>query len=178
MTALRRLASDEFDVETFGELRSMVESAWPPGQFTPEDWEHALGGAHFVVEDRGEIVAHASVVARRLESADLTLATGYVEAVATRPGRQGEGHGSSVMRAASEHVREAYELGALSTGRPTFYERLGWVPWRGPTSVRARGVVTRTPEEDGAVLVLLTPASPALDLDRDLICDWRRGDVW
>ena len=36
----------------------------------------------------------------------------------------------------------------------------------------------RTPEEDGFVLVRLTPTSPDLDLSAPISCEWRPGDVW
>jgi aminoglycoside 2'-N-acetyltransferase I len=36
----------------------------------------------------------------------------------------------------------------------------------------------RTPDEDGGVLVRLTPSSPDLDPAAPLSCDWRPGDVW
>ena len=36
----------------------------------------------------------------------------------------------------------------------TFYERLGWVRWRGPTYVQMPdGVVKRTAEDDGGLMV-------------------------
>ena len=36
----------------------------------------------------------------------------------------------------------------------------------------------RTPDDDGDVMILHTPRSPRLDLDGDIVCDWRPGDVW
>jgi aminoglycoside 2'-N-acetyltransferase I len=36
----------------------------------------------------------------------------------------------------------------------------------------------RTPNEDGYVMVLPTPASPPLDLTAAISCEWRPGDVW
>src|SRR5664280_2533818 len=50
---------------------------------TEDDWQHALGGSHFLLELDGEIVAHASVVERELDVDGRPLRTGYVEAVAT-----------------------------------------------------------------------------------------------
>jgi aminoglycoside 2'-N-acetyltransferase I len=69
-------------------------------------------------------------------------------------------------------------MGALGTGAHHFYERLGWRTWRGPTSVRTVTGERRTPDEDGFVMILTTPTSPALDLDLPLSCEWRPGDVW
>jgi aminoglycoside 2'-N-acetyltransferase I len=106
------------------------------------------------------------------------LRTGYVEAVATRPSRQREGLGSRVIREVGELIDRSYRLGALATGAGGFYERLGWVAWEGPTSVRTAAGLVRTSEEDGNVFVRLTPTSPELDLSAPISCDWRPGDVW
>jgi aminoglycoside 2'-N-acetyltransferase I len=76
------------------------------------------------------------------------------------------------------HIREQFELGALGTGRPAFYERLGWLTWKGPSSVRTAAGNRRTPDDDGYILVLPTPTSPRLDLTAPISCDWRPGDVW
>jgi aminoglycoside 2'-N-acetyltransferase I len=82
------------------------------------------------------------------------------------------------MREVNEYIDETFQLGALGTGRVAFYERLGWVVWKGPTFVRTGSGLVRTAEEDGQVLVRLTPASPQLDLAAPISCDWRPGDVW
>jgi aminoglycoside 2'-N-acetyltransferase I len=53
-------------------------------------------------------------------------------------------------------VRGAHDLGALSAtddGVALYTVRL-WVRWRGPTSVLTPTGSVRTPEDDGAVLVL------------------------
>ena len=105
-------------------------------RFADDDWAHALGGVHVVLDLDGEIVAHAAVVERELRVADRPLRTGYVEAVATTPDRQGQGLGSLVMGEVNAIIRDGFELGALGTGSQGFYERLGWLTWQGPTFVR------------------------------------------
>ena len=129
-------------------------------RFTDDDWAHALGGVHVVLDVDGEIATHAAVVERELHVDGRPLRTGYVEAVATAPARQGEGFGSLVMTEVNVIVRDGFELGALGTGRHHFYERLGWVTWRGPAFVRMPDGPRRTPDEDGYILVLETPTSP------------------
>lgn len=123
-------------------------------------------------------MAHASVVERELQVAGRPLRTGYVEAVATAPGSQGRGYGSRLMTEVTAYVRERFELGALGTGRQSFYERVGWLTWGGPSSVRTATGTQRTPEDDGSIMVLLTPSSPKLDLSAPISCEWRPGDVW
>jgi aminoglycoside 2'-N-acetyltransferase I len=123
-------------------------------------------------------VAHAAVVDRDLEIDGRPVRTGYVEAVATSPDQQGRGYGSRLMEAVSAFISERYELGALGTGRRSFHERLGWRTWRGPSAVRASSGLRRTPEDDGCIMILETPAWPNLDLTAPISCEWRPGDVW
>ena len=119
------------------------------------------------------------MVPRTLDAGGITLRTGYVEAVATWPQLERRGYGSQVMREIDEIIRDGYELGALGTGAFRFYERLGWEHWRGPTSVRTASGTVRTPAEDGYIMVLRTPATPAdVDLAASISCDWRSGDAW
>jgi aminoglycoside 2'-N-acetyltransferase I len=146
--------------------------------FPDEDWDHCLGGIHVVVRDGRDFISHAAVVERGLVAGDRPVRTGYVDGVATRPREQGQGHGSRVMQAVAGIVRAGYELGALGTGRQGFYAQLGWELWQGPTSVITPGGPERTPGEDGAIMVLRTPATATLDLFATLMCDWRAGDVW
>ena len=63
------------------------------------------------------------------------LRTAYVEAVATAPSFQRRGYASAVMRRIAAEIA-GYELGALSKGSHSFYERLGWERWRGPLAIR------------------------------------------
>jgi aminoglycoside 2'-N-acetyltransferase I len=78
----------------------------------------------------------------------------------------------------TSYIWDRFELGALGTGRHRFYERLGWLIWTGPSSVRTPDGPRRTPEDDGSILVLPTPSTPALDVTTPISCDWRPGDVW
>ena len=177
---VRRVATDELSRAELAAIRELVWAAFAgdPESFTEEDWEHALGGVHFVLEDDGVVVAHASVVERELHPGEHRLKTGYVEAVATRPDLQGKGHGAAVMREVGEYIDETFPLGALDTGIQAFYERLGWVTWQGPTFARTKSGLIRTEEDDGNVMVRLTPTTPELDLLAPISCEWRAGDVW
>ena len=178
---LRALPTSELTHDELAAIRALMDRAFGTGDeaFADEDWAHALGGRHFVLDDGGALLSHASAVERVLEVGGRLLSTGYVEAVATEPGREGQGHGSRVMAAVTDHIRSTFELGALGTGRHAFYERLGWETWRGPAFVRERdGSEIRTPDEEGYILVLRTPTSPPFELDEPISCDWRPGDVW
>src|SRR5262245_58913269 len=148
------------------------------GGFTDADWQHSIGGTHFVLEHDGRIVGHASVVERALEIAGRPIRTGYVEAVAIDPAEQRRGLGSRLMRDVNELIQAEYEIGALGTGTQAFYETLGWQIWQGPTSVRTDAGERPTPDEDGFILVLRTRRSPPFDRTEPLSCEWRPGDVW
>ena len=179
---LRRLATSELTPDEVRAIRALMEIAFgledEEERFSDDDWQHALGGVHFVLELDGEIVAHAAVVERRLFVGGLPLRTGYVEAVATSPDRQGVGLGSIVMTDVTEYVWEGFELGGLGTGRQSFYGRLGWRIWAGPSAVRTPDGERPTPDDDGYIMVLETPTSPPLDLDAQISCEERPGDVW
>lgn len=178
---VRRLPTAALSPAELRAIRKLMDAAFATdehGGFTDDDWQHALGGEHLFVTEGPEVVGHASVVSRELHVAGRPVATGYVEAVATAPARQRQGIGSAVMREVNDLIRRRYELGALGTGSHGFYERLGWQTWRGSSSVRTPDGERRTPEDDGYIMVLLTPASPPLDLDAPISCEWRPGDVW
>ena len=163
------------------ELRALFDDAWggEDEAFDETDWQHALGGIHFLMEVDGTVRSHVSVVERVLEVGGRAMRTGYVEAVATWSADRGNGYASRLMSEADALIEARYELGALGTGLFEFYRRLGWERWRGPTGVRTASGVGLTPDEDGFIMVLRTSATPPdLDLDALLTCDWRPGDVW
>jgi len=182
MVGPRRVRTDRLSAAEVTAIRALLWAAFASDdeeeRFTEDDWRHALGGMHFVVDDAGALVAHAAVVERELHVGGRPLRTGYVEAVAIDPGRQGGGLGSLVMRDVGAWIAERFELGALGTGSHGFYERLGWRRWRGPSWVRTPDGPVRTPGEDGYIMVLATPSSPELDLTAPISCEWRPGDVW
>ncbi|MEX1169529.1 MAG: GNAT family N-acetyltransferase [Chloroflexota bacterium] len=178
---VRRLATIELTPADVSAIRALLEDAFGPDEderFTDDDWDHAVGGVHFMLDVDGETVAHASVVERSLQIAGRPVRTGYVEAVAVAPDHQRAGYGSMLMTGVTSWIAARFELGALGTGRHPFYERLGWQTWHGPSSVRAPEGTRRTPDEDGYILVLSTPTSPPFDLTDPISCDWRTGDVW
>ncbi len=161
-------------------VRELLWTAFGEGEdaMTEEDWQHAMGGVHFLAELDGVIVAYASVAERTLEIDGRPVRAGYVEAVATVVGRQGLGLGSRLMREVNSYIRDGFQLGALGTARHGFYARLGWLTWKGETWVRAGEGPRRTADEDGYIMVLPTSTPPELDLTAPLSCDARAGDAW
>jgi aminoglycoside 2'-N-acetyltransferase I len=179
---LRLVASDELTAADDVRLHSLMLDAFKDdelGGFTEEDWQHALGGTHFLLESDGVIVCHASVVTRDLHVGGVPLKTAYVEAVATEPSRQRHGLGSRVMRAVGDFIDAGdWQLAALGTGSQAFYERLGWRIWPGRSFVRTDDGHVATPDEAGYIMVRLTAHSPAIDWSSPISCEWRPGDVW
>jgi aminoglycoside 2'-N-acetyltransferase I len=176
MVDMRVVPTRDLSPEELRAVRGLLDEAFE-GRFTDADWEHTIGGLHVLVVDDG-IASHAAVVDRELAAANRAIRTGYVEGVATAFGHRGRGHATAVMRQVNEIIREKYELGALSTGIPALYIRLGWEKWRGPTFANTPTGRRRTADEDGGVIVLRTDLTRDLDLTTALMCDWRPGDVW
>ena len=162
-------------------LRALMDAAFaggPDGDLTDDDWNHSLGGSHVILELHGELASHAAVVEREVRFGGRPLRAGYVEAVATTPALQGTGLGTIVMTAVGELIRQGFEIGMLGTGSHPFYERLGWRIWQGPSAVREPDGLRPTPDEDGYLMVLETPTTPALDPAAPIDCDPRSGDSW
>ena len=176
MVDLRCDATGELGPADLRALRGLLNAAYG-GRFDEHDWRHALGGYHVRGFAEDQLVAHASVVPRRLWCGDTEVHAGYVEAVAVHPDAQRNGYGAAVTLAAVDVIRDHYELGALCAGEDAarLYERLGWQVWQGPSFVATPDGPRATPEEDGAILVL-----PLRDIDitQPITCEWRSGDVW
>jgi hypothetical protein len=82
------------------------------------------------------------------------------------------------MTEVNEIVRSQFAFGVLSTSRQTFYARLGWEPWQGPSYVQDGPRLIRTLDEDSGLMVLRF--GPTADLDRtaSITCETRPGDDW
>ena len=107
------------------------------------------GGRHVLGYRGSELVSHAVVTTRWAQPAGRpALRTAYVDAVATQPAYQRQGHGSAVMRRLAGAIDD-YEVGCLQTDRPTFYEHLGWEVWRGPLAGRGEEGLVPTPDQQG-----------------------------
>jgi len=111
---LRTAHTADLDPAAREAARALLDEAFH-GDMTEADWEHALGGVHALVWDGPALIGHGSVIQRRLLHQGRALRAGYVEAVAVRPDRQGEGHGAALMSALERVLRGAYDLGALGS---------------------------------------------------------------
>src|SRR4029450_576885 len=79
---IRLVSSEALRPAAGGVLRELFDEAWSDDAegFTDQDWSHAIGGVHVIAEADGRVVAHASVVQRKLHTAGHRLGAGYVEA--------------------------------------------------------------------------------------------------
>jgi len=134
------------------------------------------GATHILGRYRGLLVAHALWITRRLQCADLpTLRTAYVEAVATDEKYRKRGFASVIMERLAKEISQ-FDLGALCTGSPDFYARLGWQLWQGSLFIRTKERLIPTPNEQ--VMVLFLPNTPVLNLEAPLSAEWREGELW
>ena len=177
MPAVRSFSSAEAPSGALDDIRALLEGSFE-GDFSRDDWAHAVGGVHVVVLEAGTLVAHAAVIARTLHVAERPLHAGYVEGVATHPDFRGRGFGSLAMEELGTLVRNRFQIGALSTDRHAFYERLGWERWRGASYVREGNGLVRTADEDEGLMVMRFGPSATVDLASSIACEPRPGDDW
>jgi aminoglycoside 2'-N-acetyltransferase I len=174
---VRGFADEETPSHLLEAVRLFVVEAFDR-RFSAEDWEHTAGGWRVIAFSGEDPVAHAAVVPRTLRVGERAFEAGYVEGVATRAGQHGRGLGTAVMAEISDLVRRNFELGGLSTSRRSFYQRVGWDPWRGPSFVEHEGDLIRTPDEDDGIMVLRFGPSADVELDAPIVCQSRPGDDW
>jgi aminoglycoside 2'-N-acetyltransferase I len=176
MTDVRTAHTFELDAASLAAARALLYDVFD--DMTEHDWEHSLGGVHALAWERAELVGHAAVVQRRLLHHGRALRTGYVEGVAVRADRRRRGYGAALMEAVEDVARRAYDVAALGATDEavSLYTSRGWQVWRGPSSALTPSGVRRTKDEDGFIYVY--PLQAPLDLDGELTCDWRDGDVW
>jgi len=176
MISVRTAHTAQLEPAVLAEARAILYAVFD--DMEEDDWEHSLGGVHALAYDGGELVGHAAVVQRRLLHGGRALRTGYVEGVGVRARHRRQGHATAMMEALERVIRDAYDVGALGATDEAarFYSDRGWRLWGGPLSALTPDGVRPTPDEQGAVYVL--PVELPLDLDGELTCDWRDGDVW
>ena len=166
----------ELDSNLETSLQEMLDLAYE-GDFSSEDWEHAVGGLHFIGFLADTIIAHGSVVPREMFIDGHILTVGYVEAVAVSPKCTGQGFGSILMRTITDFCLDNYELSMLSTDEKMFYQRLGWHQFTGESFIRLDNSEIRSAEEDEGLMFLPSDKSNKRNILR-AVCQARSGDSW
>ncbi|WP_051943890.1 GNAT family N-acetyltransferase [Streptacidiphilus rugosus] len=166
----------ELDARDLAEARALLYRVFD--DMAEDDWEHSLGGMHALVREGGLVVAHASVVQRRMVHRGRAWRVGYVEGVGVERRLRRQGYGAAVMAALEGVIARGYDFGALAATDEAmeFYASRGWRRWQGPTSALTPAGIVRTEDADDCLFVLQGDAP--LDRTGELTCDWRDGDVW
>jgi aminoglycoside 2'-N-acetyltransferase I len=164
---LRVREREDFTPAELEELTRWLATAFDEPPWRREHWDDLGPGPHVVAEDdEGGLLAHACLAWVPITIGGRTLRCGYLEDVATRADVRGHGYGSAVVAATHPLIGRAAEIGFLGTGSQPFYERLGWIRWRGPSSVtEPDGAVTPTPDEDGYLMALVFAHTPPVSVD-------------
>jgi aminoglycoside 2'-N-acetyltransferase I len=171
---IERLSSVELKQSLF-DLREFLDEAFDY-DFTDEDFAHSMGGTHFAVVHNGRLIAHASVVLRRLSFGGQVFDAGYVEALAVALPWRGRGVGSKLLSELTAFCQENFAVSMLSTGSHGFYERHGWRRMRAESYFYNGTFSVRTSEEDETLMVL-SELDEVLSAKK-VVCDFRDGDVW
>ncbi|MFF8277366.1 GNAT family N-acetyltransferase [Streptomyces lateritius] len=159
-------------------VREMLDAVFG-GEFSDEDWDHALGGIHAWIEDERGIAAHGSVVMRRALHRGRSYRVGYVEGVGVRADRRRQGLAGLLMAELERVIDGAYAFGALSASDDgaALYTARGWRLWEGPIEVLGPEGPARLPEEEGSAFLKAADGRVLPDPAAPLAFDWRDGDV-
>ncbi|MBT2424690.1 GNAT family N-acetyltransferase [Streptomyces sp. ISL-112] len=179
LPAVRAAHTYELTAAVRDEIRTLLDTAFE-GDFGDDDWEHCLGGVHALVRDTGGLlIAHGSIVQRRVLHDGRPLRAGYVEAVAVRPGRRRQGLGHRVMAALERVVDGAYEFGALSASDAgaALYAARGWQVWPGSLAALGPHGTVALPQEEGGTYVRPAAGHTLPAAGHPLVFDWRDGDL-
>lgn len=177
-TTVRFFKTEALDFDTRNAIIDLCIAAHQEEDFRNLFSYVPSGGLHFLGFAGERLVSHAMVTTRWLQPEGYpVLKTAYIDAVATLPMHQGQGHGSALMRALAGRVDSDYVIGFLETERIEFYQRLGWELWRGPLAGRSEQGLIPTPEQKG-IMVLRLSETPALDLDSRLTIECQGNRIW
>ncbi len=177
-TEVKFFKTEELDINTRNAIIDLCVAAHREEDFRNLFSYVPSGCLHFLGFQDEQLVSHAVVTTRWLQpEGHPLLKTAYIDAVATLPGVQGRGHGSTLMRSLAGRIDGDYVIGCLETERVSFYERLGWELWRGPLAGRSEQGLIPTPEQQGIMVLQLTQ-TPALDLDSRLTIECQPGRIW
>jgi aminoglycoside 2'-N-acetyltransferase I len=177
-TKVRFFKTEELDVDTRNTIVNLCIVAHQEEDFKNLFSYVPSGGLHFLAFQGEQLVSHALVTTRWLQpDGQSLLKTAYVDAVATLPTHQRQGHGSAVMRHLASAIDGEYVIACLETDRVEFYEQLGWQIWRGPLAGRNEQGLVPTPEQNG-IMILRLSQTPALDLDSTLTIECQDQRIW
>ncbi|MFI1869322.1 GNAT family N-acetyltransferase [Streptomyces jumonjinensis] len=173
--SIRTLHTSQLTPAELAGIRALLDEAFDH-DFSDEDFDHGLGGLHTLIQGpTGRLVAHGSVIMRRVAHGERSYRIGYVENLAVRADRRRQGLGGRVMAELERVIDSSYAFGALSASDEgaALYRSRGWRLWRGRIEGLGPGGVVRFPQEEDSTFVW----GAAPEASRALAFDWREGDV-
>jgi len=178
-TVVQSFKTEELDPETRIAIVNLCVLAHQEEDFKNLFAYVPSGGWHFLAFQDDQLVSHALVTTRWLQpEGQPVLKTAYIDAVATLPSAQGQGHGSALMRHLASAIDREYSIGCLATDdQVRFYERAGRELWRGPLGGLSEQGLVPTPEQKG-IMVLRLSQTPALNLDSTLTIECQGERIW
>ncbi len=117
-----------------------------------------------VAESGGEVVGHVMISEAILDDEGRTRPVATLSPLAVAPDRQGEGIGSTLVRAVTARARERGEPLVVLEGSPAYYGRFGFEPatghgihidlpdWAPPEAAQVLWLRTRDPSLRGRVV--------------------------
>ncbi|MFE5944038.1 GNAT family N-acetyltransferase [Streptomyces sp. NPDC056480] len=175
---VRTAPTHELGADRLRSVRALLDAAFD-GDFSDDDWDHALGGVHAWIEDEDGIAAHGAVVMRRALHRGRSHRVGYVEGVAVRAGLRRRGLAGAVMAELERVIDGAYVFGALgaSDAGAALYRGRGWQVWEGRIEAVGPEGIVHLAEEEGYVYLRPAAGRALPDPAAALLFDWRDGDV-
>ncbi len=121
----------EVPLELRVQVVALQDQAWPAAEASgPAPWhDQALRPVEMVLVDDGVVLAALDILSKEIEHGGERYAASGLSTVVTATDRRGQGHGSTLVRAAREAVaRSGADLGIFTCDPPLreFYERCGW----------------------------------------------------
>lgn len=157
------------------ELESFLKNVFGPG-FDPAAWVNCCGGTHILLYLNKNIVAHASLVFRHAKISGILHETMYLEAVAVNADQRKKQLGHSVMGIANFIIHESGRTGLLATSAVSFYRRLEWEEWIGPSFVFLGEIQTEA--RPRGKIMYLPAAGASIDPNCPIAIAYREGDIW
>ena len=157
-------------------LKRLLDEAFE-GDFSEEDWNHSLNGTRFVGYMGDLVVAHGSVVKRKIWINEVEKLAGYIEAIAVLPSHWRLGIGSALMKEISQYCLENFDYCLLSTDEKSFYRRFGWKDFEGSSFVLSGEEEVSTQSENEGLMYLLGVDVEIHSITK-VVCEERDGDAW
>ena len=120
---------DQLSDEMSGALCKLLFACWPKQEFfKTHTWCFSEPEWHLIAEDRGEPVAHVSMLRRTVNAGEQAILVAGLACVCTSPGIRGKGWGLKLVREFDRLCQGDFDAGLGFTGKEllSYYARAGW----------------------------------------------------